>query len=211
MKIMLDCSPAKIAEYSERYNYEFWQLRTPLTNYKLAGVPYGIDNGCFTKFDKRAFMKLVDDADHDDSGLLRWIVCPDMVGDAQRTRELYDHFARKNLRGLPIAYVLQDNCQYTHIPFGEIRCLFVGGSTFFKSSDTALNAVRTAAMIDPTIMIHIGRVNSWDRARWWIEAGEKYGFTVNSCDGSGMSRFDNRLEVVLAAIREPDNQHKLEL
>jgi hypothetical protein len=213
MKIMLDCSPDKIARYTERYDgYEFWQLRTPLTNYRLAGVPYGIDNGCFTKFDQRAFCKLVGDADRDNSGLLQWIVCPDMVGDAQRTRELYDHFARKHLRGLPIAYVLQDGVQNTRIPFDDnLRCLFVGGSTPFKTSDACLNAVRTAKMIDPTIKIHIGRVNSWDRADWWIRAGELYGFTVDSVDGSGMSRFDDRLETVLSAIRDDHPQTELEI
>jgi hypothetical protein len=38
MRIMLDKSPAQIAEYSERYGFPFWQLRTPLTAYRLAGV-----------------------------------------------------------------------------------------------------------------------------------------------------------------------------
>lgn len=31
MKIMLDLSPKQIAEYSKRYDFDFWQLRTPLT------------------------------------------------------------------------------------------------------------------------------------------------------------------------------------
>ena len=207
MKIMLDCSPSKISEYSAKYNYQFWQLRTPLTNYKLAGVPYGLDNGCFTTFDKRAWCKLIDDAD-----ITRplWCVCPDMVGDAQRTRELYDYYARKHMRGLPIAYVLQNGVQFTTIPYDEINCLFVGGDDAFKTSTAAVNAIRTAKMIKPEMMVHIGRVNSWDRARWWIETGQKYGFHVDSIDGSGMSRFDERLEIVLSAIRNEDPQMTIE-
>jgi len=210
MKIMLDVSPEKLRSCENRYSHEFWQLITPLRINKLAGVPYGIDNGCYSRFKKDEFCKLIDNADRDRTNL-QWIVCPDMVADAQRTRELYDYFARKHLRGLPIAYVLQDNCQFTRIPYDEVECLFVGGTTPFKTSDAALNAVRTAKMIKPEIMIHVGRVNSFDRAEWWIAAGERYGFKVDSCDGSGMSRFgdtkyDTHIQNVLSAIRDDHPQ-----
>jgi len=40
--------------------------------------------------------------------------------------------------------------------------------------------------------IHVGRVNTFSRAREWIEIAD-------SVDGSGMSRFDDRLEEVLEA------------
>lgn len=63
MKIMLDCSPAKIAEYRDRYGVDFWQLRTPLTNYARAGVPYAIDNGCFNRFDRDRWFRLLDEAE----------------------------------------------------------------------------------------------------------------------------------------------------
>ena len=207
MKIMLDVSPRKIHEYTERYSYPFWQLRTPLTQNKLAGVPYGLDNGCFTNFDYRAWVRMVGECDT----LQRpeWVSCPDMVGDAARTQELYEHFARKYLRGLPIAYVLQNGIQRVKIPWAEIDAVFVGGDDAFKHSDTVVNAIRTGKMIKPTLKVHIGRVNSWDRARWWIEKGEQYGFAIDSVDGSGMSRFDERLEVVLSAIRNEDPQHKI--
>ena len=52
MKIMLDASPKRIAEYSAKFNYEFWQLRTPLTQYALSSKPYGLDNGCFSQFNE---------------------------------------------------------------------------------------------------------------------------------------------------------------
>jgi hypothetical protein len=210
MKIMLDCSPRKIAEYTERYDYEFWQLRTPLTNYKLAGVPYGLDNGCFSQFNFKAWVKLVEDADRERP---LFVTVPDMVGDAQRTAELYEHFAGRYLRGLPLAYVLQDNQKNVQIPWSEIDAVFVGGKDSFKHSDECLNAVRTGVMIKRStrqkLYVHIGRVNSWDRADWWLRAGEKYGFKVDSVDGSGMSRFDERLEVVLSAIRDERSQPDL--
>ena len=62
MKIMLDCSPAKIEEYSKRYNYNFGQLRTPLTAYALSDKVYGLDNGCFSKFEKKKWRRLVAEA-----------------------------------------------------------------------------------------------------------------------------------------------------
>ena len=115
------------------------------------------------------------------------------------------------MRGLPIAYVLQNGIQNTTIPYDEVNCLFVGGTDAFKTSDAALNAVRTAKMIKPEMMIHIGRVNSWDRTRWWLAAGGQYGFKVDSIDGSGMSRFDERLEIVLSAIRDEAPQMQLDV
>ena len=60
---MLDCSPKKIHEYRERYGVDFWQLRTPLTQYALAGVPYGLDNGCFKRFNEKAWSRLLNEAE----------------------------------------------------------------------------------------------------------------------------------------------------
>jgi hypothetical protein len=48
-EIMLDKSPANIRERREKFHFQFWQLRTPLTNYAIEGVyPYALDNGCFS-------------------------------------------------------------------------------------------------------------------------------------------------------------------
>src|SRR6187399_541636 len=98
MRIMLDCSPAKLAEYRARYDFDFYQLRTPLTKYARAvGVPYGLDNGCFSDFPRRIWERLLNEAEAD-----RPLFCtlPDVVGDAQRTAELFDMFAPR-LNELP--------------------------------------------------------------------------------------------------------------
>ena len=42
-----------------------------------------------------------------------------------------------------------------------------------------------------------------------VAAGDMYGFKVDSIDGSGMSRFDERLEIVLSAIRDNHPQHEI--
>ena len=62
MKIMLDKSPAKIDEYRDKYNHEFWQLRTPLTSNSLHGCAYGLDNGCFTTFKRKTWERMLCEA-----------------------------------------------------------------------------------------------------------------------------------------------------
>ena len=62
MRVMLDQSPAKIAEYTEKFQYEFWQFRTPLTRYKIAPVPWGLDNGCFTHFHRKEWEAMLIEA-----------------------------------------------------------------------------------------------------------------------------------------------------
>ena len=205
MKIMLDCSPAKIAAYSKRYDYEFWQLRTPLTRYQYAGVPYGLDNGCFKSFDEQSWNTLIREAEENHP---LFITAPDLVGSAQRTIELFHVFKRK-LHGLPIALVLQDGIESVTIPWDEISGgVFVGGTDAFKTSRECLNTLKTAGMLKK--YIHIGRVNSARRIQDFVQAEKDYGFKVDSIDGSGMSRFDERLEVVLSAIRNEDPQMEID-
>ena len=104
MKIMLDCSPNKIKEYRAKYDVDFWQLRTPLTRYALAGVPYGLDNGCFKRFDQKTWEKLLEEAEENRPV---FVCLPDIVGDAARTLDLFEAF-KSRTNGLPRALVLQD-------------------------------------------------------------------------------------------------------
>jgi len=188
MKIMLDCSPEKIAEYSEKYDYEFWQLRTPLTCYKLSGKPYGLDNGCFKEFREREWLRLVEDADRHQPV---FITVPDIVGDAVRTMDLY-HIYKRKLYGLPTCLVLQDGIGNLRIPWDEISAVFVGGTDTFKNSSEAMNACRVAKMLGK--WVHVGRVNTTQRASYWKDIAD-------SIDGSGVSRFDDRLHEVLDVIQ----------
>ena len=189
MKIMLDCSPRKIAEYRERYNHDFWQLRTPLTRYALAGVPYGLDNGCFKRFDQKTWEKLLDDADQPNQ---RPIFCclPDIVGDAARTLDLFDAFTLRT-NGLPRALVLQDGIGNHRIEWDKLAAVFVGGSDSFKISPEAINACKTAKMLGK--WVHVGRVNTVERVKNWVGLAD-------SIDGSGISKYDHMLEAVLSAI-----------
>lgn len=198
MRIMLDRSPGQIAEYSERYQYDFWQLRTPLTQYALSGRPYGLDNGCFARFERKTWERLLQEADTDRPV---FVCLPDIVGDARRTLDLFEHFAPK-LAGLPRALVLQDGIGMHRIPWDEIAAVFVGGSDQFKISREAINAAKTAKILGR--WVHVGRVNTALRVRNWLGLAD-------SIDGSGISRYDHMLESVLDEIRGENPQAQLDL
>ena len=199
---MLDCSPRKIAEYSARYGYEFWQLRTPLTRNKAAQVPYGLDNGCFTEFDYKTWRKMVAEAVHHSTAndnRCKFVTLPDIVGDARRTLELFQHFC-KDTHGVPRALVLQDGIGQHEIHWAQVDAVFVGGSDAFKTSPEAINACKAAKMMGK--WVHVGRVNTAARVRNWGELAD-------SIDGSGISRFDHMLENVLMMIKDEHPQQAL--
>jgi len=196
MRIMLDCSPKKIHEYRERYGHDFWQLRTPLTRYALSGVPYGLDNGCFKEFKRKEWEKLLIDAE---KSRPVFVCLPDIVGDAARTLDLFEHFSQK-LNGLPKALVLQDGIGNFRIPWDELSAVFVGGSDAFKIAPETFAAAKTAKMLGK--WVHIGRVNTAARVRDWLGIAD-------SIDGSGISRFDHMLEDVLAMIKGEHPQQAL--
>jgi len=184
---MLDCSPRKIHEYRKKYGVDFWQLRTPLTKYALAGVPYGLDNGCFKRFDEKTWSRLLNEAELD---LPKFVCLPDIVGDSVRTLDLFKAFESKT-SGLPRALVLQDGIGGHRIDWDKLSAVFVGGSDNFKISSEAMNACKTAKMLGK--WVHVGRVNTADRVKDWIGIAD-------SIDGSGISKYDYMLENVLAMI-----------
>ena len=187
MKVMLDCSPKKIHEYRERYGVDLWQLRTPLTRYALSGVPYGLDNGCFKRFDQKTWEKLLDECEIQ---MPKFVCLPDIVGDAVRTLDLFDAFESRT-NGLPRALVLQDGIGQYRIDWSKLSTVFVGGSDKFKISEEAFNACKTAKMLGK--WVHVGRVNTAERVMQWIDLAD-------SIDGSGISKYDHMLESVLDAI-----------
>jgi hypothetical protein len=193
---MLDCSPAKIKEYSKKYNYSFAQLRTPLTAYGLSGQVYGLDNGCFSKFNKKTWRRLVAEA-KDNPPV--FVCAPDIVGDARRTLELFDQFYDE-IYPLPIALVLQDGIGNFDIDWNRVNAVFVGGSDAFKVSDEAINACKVAKMLDK--WVHVGRVNTAGRVSRWIGLAD-------SIDGSGISKYDHMLEAVLFEILGNKPQQEL--
>jgi hypothetical protein len=187
MKILLDQSPRVIDQKSNKFDFELWQLRTPLTAYKLSDRPYGLDNGCFSTFREVAWLRLLGEARKKKP---LFVCLPDVVGDARRTLELFQHFEEAT-KGLPRALVLQDGIGELDIPWMDIDAVFIGGSDAFKTSLEAINAAKTANMMGK--WVHVGRVNTVDRVRNWLGL-------ANSIDGSGISRYDHMLSSVIAEI-----------
>lgn len=200
MKIMLDCSPRKLEIQRKKYSHDFWQLRTPLTRNKIAGCPYGLDNGCFNRFDEKTWLRLVDEA-YDPIKRPVFVTLPDIVGDARRTLDLFSCFEHKTA-GLPRALVLQDGIGNYEIPWDSIDAVFVGGSDEFKVSTEAINACRVAKMLHK--WIHVGRVNTIKRAQNWLDLAD-------SIDGSGISKYDYMLEAVLRVIEDNVEQATLDI
>ena len=200
MKIMLDCSPSKIEEYSKRYNYNFGQLRTPLTAYAMSDKLSGLDNGCFSKFNKKTWFRLVAEAKEQELVNQPKFVCaPDIVGDARRTLELFDQFY-DDISPLPVCLVLQDGIGNFTIDWNRVDAVFVGGSDAFKVSNEAINACRVAKMLGK--WVHVGRVNTAQRVSNWLGLAD-------SIDGSGISKYDHMLEAVLFEILGTKSQQEL--
>ena len=199
MKIMLDASPSKIVEYRHRYGVDFWQLRTPLTSYcRAKGIPYGLDNGCFRLFDRPTWDRLLKDAETDTPV---FACLPDIVGDAQRTIELFEAF-KQHTNSIPRALVLQNGIERVRIPWDDLAAVFIGGDDHFKYSSEAIRTARTAKMLGK--WVHVGRVNTARRVFTWLGVAD-------SCDGSGISRYDHMLEDVVRAIAGEHPQRLMEL
>jgi len=198
MKIMLDCSPNKIHEYRERYDYDFWQLRTPLTAYALSGVPYGLDNGCFKRFNRKTWERMLKEAEENRP---MFVCLPDVVCDAARTLDLFEYF-KPMTDGLPRCLVLQDGISNHRINFNDLDAVFVGGSDGFKVSAEAMNACKAAKMLGK--WVHVGRVNTAARVIHWLGVAD-------SIDGSGISKYDHMLENVMKAIKGEKREQQLSL
>ena len=183
--------------------------RNSVASLVKTGLPWSLDNGAFSGFDPVSFrrrLRLV----QGQPGLL-WIVCPDRVGDASATLQLFEAWREEVAQAGPVAFAGQDGAEDTDIPWERFDCWFVGGSTRWKlsraSADLATEAKRRHKWL------HVGRVNSLRRLRACYDLG------ADSVDGSGYSRFaavarlkgrsDMLLERHLAYLGELEEQRRL--
>ncbi len=191
---MIDNSPSMIKDKAEKFRFDLWQLRTPLTQYRLSGRQYGLDNGCFKRFDSNAWNRLLGEAIQSPPV---FVTLPDIVGDARRTLELFDIFHKQLHPKHKRALVLQDGIGQHNIPWNDLQAVFIGGSDDFKISTEAVNAAKTARILGK--WVHVGRVNTVERVNNWIGLGD-------SIDGSGISKYDHMLESVIDAIANKSKQ-----
>lgn len=193
MKLLIDTSPRKLKELISE-ELVLGQLITPLTKYSDACLPYGIDNGAFSRFDKKSFSRIIDRQDHAVDRCL-FVAIPDIVGNARRTLEIWDQRFNFVPPKWPLALVAQDGIESLQIPWREMQAIFIGGSTEWKDSRCVVDIVKTAKTLG--IHVHVGRVNTARRFKHFSALG------ADTCDGSGIARFSHMLEDLKALIETP--------
>jgi len=151
-------------------------------------LPYALDNGAYSAFlkeeafDWEKFNALVAWAMSKDTPPL-WIVCPDVVGDAAATVELWNAKAPslQAATGWPLAFACQDGMTLDTLkdlnPSPSV--LFIGGSTDWKWESLEM-------WMQSGLRVHVGRVNSPRRLY------ECYHLGVESVDGTGWFRGNPR-------------------
>ena len=197
MIVMLD-TPQDIDECAKQLGgLAVEQLFTPLTRRKPQHPEqhYAMDNGAFAAFDANLFCNML--ARHADRReLCRFVAVPDVVGDARRTLEVFRCWRnRPELAGWPLAFVCQDGQESIPIPWAHIAAIFIGGSTEWKESPAAAACVKAGKAIGK--WVHIGRVNTAGRYEYFRDLG------ADSCDGTGLARYDHMRESLAAEFHAP--------
>lgn len=190
-------------------------LVTPHTGNDIAAIaasgrPWGGDNGCGPKrdgtpgeLDEAAFMVMCEQvAHHCDSWRQPrtrrplWVVCPDVVGDADATYARWLEWSPRLLAmRLPLAYVIQNghDSRRHQLEPAHVRCLFLGGDDTFKESDEARRILGSWKMNGQAV--HVGRVNSERRLRLFDLLGNDhngYPMGPDSVDGTQFSMYPDR-------------------
>lgn len=97
---------------------------------ELEGVEIIVDNGKFGKGWKggRDFLEFVDRVDAKYPGQVRFVVAPDVVGDAAATlAESLPYVAQIRAMGHKVAYAAQNGLTIGNAPWDSIDVLFLGG------------------------------------------------------------------------------------
>jgi hypothetical protein len=120
-----------------------------------------------------------------------WVVVPDVVADAHATLDLWRQW-QGVVRSyhVPAAFVAQDGAESLRVPWENLACLFLGGSTAYKESDAAAWLIRKAKAFGKRV--HIGRVNTERRLRLFDGLGyadDGYPLQIDSLDGTQFSMF----------------------
>lgn len=171
---------------------------------RLDDGKWAMDNGAFTKFDAAAYMAMLEAFWPWRAGCL-WVTAPDVVGDAEATLARWPFWSRViHGAGYPAALVAQDGLTVPMVPWAELDCLFIGGSTAWKLGSEARTLAGYAKARGK--WLHVGRVNSRRRMRYAASIG------ADSYDGSSCSWFpDTHIPKRLRWDREIRQQPELGL
>jgi hypothetical protein len=192
VKFLIDTSGHEI---QRKWHDDFvcGQLLTPLTRYSDWGGFYAIDNGAFSGFPEKEFRALLE-RQKGARDRCKFVTCPDIVGNGRRTLELWEH-RHEWLSGWPAALVLQNGVEDLTIPWADCAAVFIGGIDPWKESQACVDLVKTAKTLG--IWVHVGRVNTYGRWKRFADLG------ADSCDGSGVARYDHMLSAIIRAETTP--------
>lgn len=198
MKIYFDKSTSSISDYEYMYDWEFGQLRTPLTQYAKGAFPWVLDNGCYSEFHEARFIRMMNDAIEDQN--CQWIVVPDVVGNHDRTLTRFNNWVEKHPIVLKkAAFVAQDGASPSLIPWEDIVCLFIGGTDHFKDGIGAYQLALEAKKRGK--WVHVGRVNGMTRIINWFGVAD-------SIDGSGISKYKWMRERIVKDLKALHQYHQ---
>jgi hypothetical protein len=186
--LLVSGSTKTVASLAHQHRARLGHLLTPSNRNSVdsllrTGLSWAADNGAFSGFDTARFRRLLSRV----AGKPRclFVVCPDVVGDAQRTLDLFDLWRYEvAASGQPVALVGQDGLEDLSVPWHAFDCLFIGGSTAWKLSRTAADLCHEAKARGK--WIHVGRVNSLRRMMSAKDMG------ADSIDGSSLSMFGDK-------------------
>ena len=199
MKLMLDINEDRYHALPPCARKLFvGQLLTPLTGYRRWTDTFAIDNGMFTMFRIERFQAILE-REKEHKGLCSWVVVPDCVGSARRTREIWKYRFDMVPAGWPLAYAVQNGSEDIGIPWEDCVAVFIGGDDSWKDGPHAAAIVKTAKVLGK--LVHVGRVNSRRRYQHFKKLG------ADTCDGSGLARFD---AVVMRTLGPPKKQETLQ-
>lgn len=167
------------------------------------GCRFMLDNGCFSgKFEFIQWLRNIEAACEFYDQCIG-VILPDAVildskgnfvkGDWLGTlHQFYAYIHILEEYGMPAAYALQDDHPIEKVPFDDIQCLFIAGSTVYKESAQAkeigLEAKRRG------IHVHVGRVSSIRRMEICDYADTFDGTTFRWQPAVKHARFDPYLE-----------------
>ncbi len=160
---------------------------------------WAMDNDCFLTL-KRAAMAKMWLANQPFARSCLWATVPDVVANACATLTRFREWSPiVRSFGYPLAYVAQDGIEDTQLPWKEFDCLFLGGTTAFKTGPVAERYARDAKQRGK--FLHMGRVNGRTR----LHLAGSWG--CDSVDGTGYSRFGMRdLPQALEIVKQYSNQ-----
>lgn len=153
------------------------------------GLGWALDNGAWSAFkagapfDGDAFKRAVEA-----SGRLDFVVCPDVVMDADGTRRMMDLWLLWTLENADARHVLlpvQNGMEDDALPLDDRVGVFVGGDDAWKERTVRHWRRRTD---EHGAYCHVGRVNTARR----LDLCAYY--EIDSIDGSGASRFSVHAE-----------------